>query len=481
MVKAAEIKTKLTAPREGWMTTFSERIDYNCYHCGQNIIYTLVSNFLTTYLLMCSIDPLKSATVVLVVKIWDAVNDLLFGVIFDKVKFKSNKKFLPWLRISLFFIPLTTVLMYAIPGSLPENGKVIWFAVAYILWDSSYTLCDVPIYGIVTTMSANIKERTSILTVSRLYAGVGVVIAYVLGTVLVSRNVGLSYTATSVICSVAALLFMLPICIRGQERNYNSEKQQDFSISQMFRYLVSNKYLLIFYGSDVFWGCLGTAGSLNLLISYYLFHNEMFSLLLQAISYAPVLLLVPFVNKILARFDKAKLFKASMAVLAVLGIIQYLVGYSNIVLFVIISILKGIPTGVSALLMFMFTPDCAEYGKYKSGTDAKGITFAIQTFTTKLTGSVASSLGIFIIGWFGWKEINASSFAELEAIGATQTGSALGGLWLAYTLVPAIGYLLGTAAMFFYNLTDKDVQVMTECNSGIITRDEAEMRLSRKY
>ena len=42
----------------------------------------------------------------------------------------------------------------------------------------------------------------------------------------------------------------------------------------------------------------------------------------------------------------------------------------------------------------MFTPDCAEYGRFKSGTEAKGITFAVQTFMAKLTGSISGALGL---------------------------------------------------------------------------------------
>ena len=67
-------------------------MSYYLYFLGQNIIYSMVVTFLTTYLLFQGVDPVKSATVMLIVKIWDAVNDAIFGCIFDKVKFKSNVK-----------------------------------------------------------------------------------------------------------------------------------------------------------------------------------------------------------------------------------------------------------------------------------------------------------------------------------------------------------------------------------------------------
>ena len=48
----------------------------------------------------------------------------------------------------------------------------------------------------------------------------------------------------------------------------------------------------------------------------------------------------------------------------------------------------------------MFTPDCAEYGQFKSGISAKGITFAIQTFSVKITAAISSSLALFLLGLF---------------------------------------------------------------------------------
>ena len=78
---------KVFATKEGWTTAPVERLSYYSYFAGQNMIYTLFNVCLTTYLLFLGIDPIKSATVMLVVKVWDAVNDTLFGVIFDSIKF----------------------------------------------------------------------------------------------------------------------------------------------------------------------------------------------------------------------------------------------------------------------------------------------------------------------------------------------------------------------------------------------------------
>ena len=174
-----EIATKVRgifAGREGWSTQPTERGSYYSYFAGQNMIYTLFNTCLTTYLLFLGIDPIKSASIMLIVKVWDAVNDTLFGAIFDSIKFKSGKKYLPWLRVSTILIPLTTILTFVIPRASSETVKLVWFAVAYILWDTAYTLCDVPIFGILTSMSQSIDERNTIQSYKSIatYAGVGI-------------------------------------------------------------------------------------------------------------------------------------------------------------------------------------------------------------------------------------------------------------------------------------------------------------------
>ena len=142
---------------------------------------------------------------------------------------------------------------------------------------------------------------------------------------------------------------------------------------------------------------------------------------------------------------------------------------------------RALPMCTVGVLAFMFTPDCAEYGQYKSGISAKGITFAIQTFSVKITGAVSSALALFLLGCFQWISVEAESFEELAELGIQQSSTALNGLWIVYALVPVIGMIISTIFYLCYKLNDKDVQIMAKCNSGEISRAEAEALLSRKY
>ena len=472
----------ISATPEGWSTQPVERFSYYSYFAGQNMIYTLFNVCLTTYLLFLGIDPMKSAAVMLAVKVWDAVNDTLFGVVFDSIKFRSGKKYLPWIRLSTVLIPIATVLTFVIPSASSQTVKLCWFAVAYMLWDTAYTLCDVPIFGILTSMSQSVDERNSIQSYKSIatYAGVGV--TSTLSTVLISEKVGMNYGMISAIICLIAFALMTPASFKLKER-YHAEADETFTIRRKLSYLFKNKYLLIYYLGLFFYSSLSIGNAFTLYVSYYLFNSALFSILVGAIGTVPQLLIALLLPKLIRKYDKMKVNRICLLMYVILSVITWAVGYGNVALYIVMFTIRSIPLAVISLEMFIFTPDCAEYGRFKSGTEAKGITFAVQTFMAKLTGSISSALGLFILGLdsVGWVDVNAGSFQELEQSGITQSQHALDVLWLIFMLIPAIGGFLAYIVWCFYDLKDKDVQIMIDCNTGKISREEALSKMSKTY
>ncbi|MBQ6999647.1 MAG: MFS transporter [Oscillospiraceae bacterium] len=465
-----------------YMTTRKERISYWTYFVGQNIYYNITAAFISTYLAMQGINLAKVAVVLLIVKVWDAINDPIFGFIFDKVKFKNGQKSLPWLRIATALIPVVTIILFSIPSALSETGKLIWFGAAYVLWDTVYTLTDVPAYAMLNTMTDNLQERNTLLSINRVFSGGGVLIYGVVLPLLISEQVGMSATMAVAILSIFSALTMVPLNIHCKERNYKPEQEdENFSPRQMFAYLKSNKYLLIYYGGYMATDALKTFNAVLLFASFYLFGNSLFSIVLNILNMVPGVFAAMLMPTILKRFDKFKTLFWCNIVCVVMGLVIYFLGYDNQGLFLTLTVIRTIPMSVVGILAFMFTPDCAEYGQYKSGISAKGITFAIQTFSVKITGAVSSSLALFLLGLFGWISVEAESFEQLAAMNIQQSPAALNGLWIVYALVPVIGMIISTFFYLGYKLNDKDVQIMAKCNSGEITKAEAEKLLSRKY
>ncbi len=467
---------------KGYMTTFKERLSYWTYFVGQNVYYNITAAFISTYLAMQGVDLKKVAVVLLIVKIWDAVNDPIFGYIFDKVKFKNGQKSLPWLRIATALIPVVTIILFAIPAGMSETAKLIWFGLAYVAWDTVYTLTDVPAYAMLNTMTDNLQERNTLLAVNRVFSGGGVVIYGVVLPLLISENVGMSATWAVAVLSIFSALTMVPLSLNCKERNYKPEEEDEsFSPRQMLTYLGKNKYLLRYYAGYMATDALKTSNAVLLFVSFYLFGNSLYSIVLNMLNMVPGVFAAMLMPTLLKRFDKMKTLFWCNIVCVVMGFMIYFMGYENQTLFLVMTCLRTIPMSVVGILAFMFTPDCAEYGEYTSGISAKGITFAIQTFSVKITGAVSSSLALALLGLFSWISVEADSFEALAEMNIQQSAAALNGLWIVYALVPVIGMLISTFFYLSYHLNDKDVQIMAKCNSGEITRAEAEAQLSRKY
>ena len=410
----------------GYMTTFKERISYWTYFVGQNIYYNITAAFISTYLAMQGIDLAKVAIVLLIVKVWDAVNDPIFGYIFDKVKFKNGQKSLPWLRLATLLIPVVTIILFSIPSGLSQTGKLIWFGVAYVMWDTVYTLTDVPAYAMLNTMTDNLAERNTLLSVNRVFSGGGVVLYGVVLPLLISEQVGMSASMAVAIMSVFSAITMVPLSLNCKERNYKPEEEDEsFSFRQMFSYLKSNKYLLVYYGGYIATDALKTFNAVLLFVSFYLFGDSLFSIVLNMLNMVPGVFAAMAMPTLLKKFDKFKtLFFCNLLCIA-LGLVIYFLGYEDKTTFIILTVIRTIPMSILGILAFMFTPDCAEYGQYKSGISAKGITFAIQTFSVKITGAVSSSLALFLLGLFGWISVEAESFEALKAMNIQQSAGAL--------------------------------------------------------
>lgn len=505
------MSTKTQKPQNPlWQTTKTERSSYYTYFFGQNMIYNMIAGYLTIYLLLIGIDPIKSASVMLVVKVWDAVNDAIFGVIFDKVKFKSGQKYIPWLKIASVLTPISTIAIFIIPKAAGETVKLLWFAIAYIIWDTAYTLCDVPAFGMITAMTSQIEERNTILSLKGITAGIGTVLTSGIIMIFNSEHIGIGYGWISIIVAAIAMATMLPICTKCQERNQTIDEEQ-FTVRRMLKYIVSNKYLLIYYVGYIFYSGAQTYNTLHMFLAYYIYGNSSASLITGTVAAVPQLIMALLVPKIIRKIDKTKLFKISV-IATILTSLLILPMKDNFILFTITFMLRSIPLGVMGVLAFTFTPDCAEYGQYTTGTEAKGITFAIQTFAVKLSAAISGSLGLALLGFFKFKtkfvesdimnieniqelieegkvviqsngSVRVDSFADLEAINAIsqQSPEALQGLWYTYNLAPIIGIVIAFGIWMFYKLNDKDVQIMADYNVGKITREEADSMLSRKY
>lgn len=487
-------KLKNVISQEGWRTSKKERRNYIIGDLGRTLEGYIVTAMMSTFMIFQGIDMTAVAGAMLVVKIIDAFDDVIFGYFVDRIKVSEWKafrkitgegKYLPWYRLTFFLFPIFTALFFCMPVNWSDTAKIIWFFVFYLMYDLTYTLVEVPMQSMIVTLTDNLDERNSILQTKTILSSLATIGAGMIWTIAISEYVGIGIRDVALVSSVAFLFMMLPMCKGVKEHNVtlanvDPKENEKYTLKDMWNCIRTNKYLMILLLSTVITSCLQTGSAVGLLVSYYHFGSSLVMAIPIVISLIPVLIAQMQTKKLVKRYGKLKVFLISGIIGALIQMSIYFVGP----IFAICCALLVIqaPFGnVSNVAKSFFMPDTIEYTRYKTGKDCSGICNALSSFVTKLTASVSSSLGLFLLGMTNYIPVVAESFEDLQAAGVTQPQEALDVMWLIYALIPLIGTLLGVVVMGLYKLKDEDVALMAKCNAGEISREECESKLSRKY
>jgi GPH family glycoside/pentoside/hexuronide:cation symporter len=188
-----------------------------------------------------------------------------------------------------------------------------------------------------------------------------------------------------------------------------------------------------------------------------------------SVSVIVVSAVVPALSK---KWDKFYVMCAGLVFSIVMDVVAYLLGYGNLVVAIIMITLKMSGLGFWSVVIYMLIADTVEYGTYKTGTRAAGISFSLQCFVAKLKNVLIGSVMLACLSTVGF--VSGENAVQPEGVAE--------GVWKLFCLFPAAGFAVALVILLLgYKLRTKDVQVMAQYNNGQITRGEAESLLMKKY
>ena len=480
-----------------WQLSRSEK---NWYYVGDTarlFCTSLVGSYMTMFLMFQGINTASLATAILLVKIIDSVDDVLFGYIIDRIhikdwklfqKFAGDGKYMPWYRLFFWTFPVATILFFLMPKGAPDVFKIIWFFVTYLFYDFTCTLTEVPMQSMVTTLTDSPSERNSILTVKGVITVIAAIGMATVVSALLSEKVGMPLKNIGVGGALIFLVFMVPMVFKVNEHNTelknveNEGSQEKYSFKDMINCVFTNKYILIYFLAVIISTVFCTRIAVESFLGFYIYHDSMIFTYVMLIGFVPGIILSAFCGKLADKFGKRNLLAFIFALLTAATLIIYFFCRNSKVMFIVIGGLCAIPNALVSVVRTYIAPDTIDYTRYKTGKDCSGIFYSLQSFLNKALGGVVGSVALYILAAFGWQEVTGDSFADLAAQGVTQSETALNALWNLGYLIPAIGFGISAILLYvFYNLKDKDAELMAKCNAGQITREECEAQLSKKY
>lgn len=455
--------------KKGFVTSKKERFAYCLFFLGQNILWGY-AGYVETFLTDIGIAAGTAAVILLVPKLWDAVNDMLFGYLIDRTKFKNGQKFIPWVKIGVTAVGLTTIALFAIPESMNETVKIVWFLVAYILFDISYTILDAPAYAVTTVMTSDVQERTSIIAGGKLWGMVGGVVATLLVPLLRPR---LGWFVGCVVFVVVSVIMMLPMLFSVKERHSETATaEENPGFKEILHYLKNNKYLMVTLIAMLLLGIASLEQKTAIYMGRICLGQENTATLVAGGAAISVIIVSAVVPRLSRKWDKFYVLCAGLAFTVVMNIVAFFVGYDSLVMAIVMTMLKCSGLGFWSVVIYMLIADSVEYGTYKTGTRAAGISFSLQTFVAKLKNGLIGTVVLF--------SLSAVGFVEGE--NAVQPAGVADGVWALFCLLPAAGFAIALVILLlFYKLRTDEVQIMAQYNNGEISREEAEDKLAEKY
>ena len=473
-----------------------ERVAYLIGLAGQNVIYNIVGACLMYYLQFTLLIPAMTVSIIFTVaRVWDAFNDPIMGTLVDRTRTKHGKC-IPFLRAVPIPIMIITILCFTNFGFYGESstmdGLIVgWAAFTYILWGMTYTVGDIPLWGVTALMTEVEEHRTKLLSLARIFAGIGggVVmlamqsVALGIGNMLsqdgamsVAEGERWGFLIIAAVFAILGTLMFQPLGFVVKEKIPPSDKK--YTLKDNFKIMLSNKpfrQLLIS-------GVLGSTKMLiaivaMTLVSYYFASKDaglafVYLLLLGGGFFAGQfgsMVAVPALKK---KFSTKKLYNYSNIIGAipyVLIFVLYLCAPHNLtdwwalIICFILFTLSGAAFGIPTVLQSTMIASCVDYEEYKNGTRPDAVFFAGQTFVTKLQSGIAtiiSGLAYTIVGFSDARVGEVNAFIAAGGIPriTPQYDSFMMVLFFIVSIPAAIGCLLSIIPTWKYALDDDEHQ-----------------------
>lgn len=481
---------------------------------GQNLIYNIVATGLYFYFqnVIC-LPAMALGWIFAFARVWDAINDPMMGTIVDKTRTKWGKC-RPYLIIFPAIIGIVTILTfingnYALASSQSQKVLIVaWAAVSYVAWGMCFTVCDIPLWGITSLMTEDENDRSKILGLARIVAGIGgigvlvVQVAQVISGIfskdldinaanyseLLAKANQKGFIITVIIMTVVASILFEFAGLFTREKVEQSEKKYGFIDN--FKIMFRNKPFRQILISGILRSPIQLLMLIAMtLITYYYANGDFMNVIGEnGINFAIVLRLAIIAVSVFAgqfiamgitpalikKHEKKSLYNfysvAGAVPFAFIYIFFKISGgdvYTNIIWVLLIGLcflFAGAAMGGINVLQSVMIADCVDYEEYHNGVRTDGVFFSGQSFITKLSGGIASIISAIAYNIVGYSDkaietLNGAlkqgaSFITYD--GGSGAGKYAATMFFLISIPPAIGMLLSAVPTAKYAMTDKE-------------------------
>ena len=448
-----------------------EGLGYMFGDIGNLLVLTFISTYLKVFYtdsLMVGYDAAKvynDITVLfLVTRLWDAINDPLWGLIVDSRAPKPQGKFRPYIKFVSIPLGISTILCFLEINKFISSYIVllIFAYITYTAFGMLYTGMNIPYGSLASVITDDPKGRTLLSTFRSIGGGVGGAPVTLIGQMIIydkvkdasGATVSSSFNGTkafylAVFFGVVSAIMYL-VCYKStKERVKSPTEKKKIDVKLTYGSLFKSIPFLTVTVSGILISGLLQYVSFNQYLFKNYFGNSDLSVVNTLCTYAPMAALILFVPKLVEKFGKKELCIFGLTIASLASIFNAVFLPSAPVYFVM-QALTGLGYSFMSITNWAIVMDVIDYQEVRTGSRDDGTVYAVYSFARKLGQALAGGVVGFALAAIGY----VSSTGHV-----VQTQPVREGIYTISTLVPGLSYLgVFLVLLLAYPLTKKRVE-----------------------
>ena len=421
------------------------------------------------YLQYIGVSAEAYAIIIIISKVFDAINDIVIGNLVDTKKIGKKSKYMPWILLGGFGLIFFNIMLFVPVKSFPYMDKCAWCLGAYCLWSIAYTMVNVPYGSLHSVITSDPQEKVSLSTFRSIGAALPAIVIMIVLPGIVYNKVenpvtglteevlkGETLLPVALVMSIVAFATLWGTTKLVKERVHHEDSTENNNVMTAF----FSAFKSFFTNRAMVGATIASVASVALFNSTMALNNMVFQYFFQDTgkvgiamvgSYAPMIVFMAIVGKITAKFGKKNVVVSCMLVGAISGLISMFVPMTpdgkGMILYIICLMGLNIGNAVFQISVWAIVADCIEVSYRKTGKSEEGSLYALYSFFRKLAqgiGQAVVSLGLVAIGFIeGENAVQAADFGvKVKSL---------------YFIVLAAGSLIAFLAMaFIYNIGKKE-------------------------
>ena len=416
------------------------------------------------------------ALLLIVVQVWDAINDPLIGSMIDadKRQYKRNK-FLSYIWAGSIGLIVGGACCFLPFPNAATWAKAIIFIAGYVVWDAFYTVANVPYGSLLSLISNDVKDRASLSA----WRSIGSIFGNMLPMVILpfiiydgdNNLIGERVFIAALIMGVLGFV-CFQFMIRNTEIRVDTgvacnEEQPKFNVLKAFGNFMKNRPAVgaTIAAMGMFIGMQGATTAVTVIFQSY-YNNVKISGIVQLFAMIPIVVFTPLARKMVAKYGKKELATFGAICSVVAGLCLFIVTPNNtgldLILYVLCQLVYSLGLGIYSTVSWAMMGDAIDYNEWKFGTREEGTVYSLHSFFRKLAQGIGPSLVLIIMVALGYVGENEGN--QLWEV-AVRMRYLVAGTFLFSALLQFVG--LGLV----YNL---DKKTMEQMNAELAARHNAE-------